>query len=167
MHACKTSVYNQQRCVNSNKWLRGEFPSSEKIPNIIFSFFAVPPPHNYILDHSKQLFFYNFSLNASFQRVSKLGCYPILLSIWKYWQLTQFYPFLTPIYPYPNPTPLLPNRSFYLVRGIKGFPPHIIHTRTQNKVFSSDFAGLARNQHHSLFSPQVPVSTYLQSVRKM
>ena len=44
--------------------------------NIIFSFFAVPPSQNYILDHSKQLFFYNISsLNASFRQVSKLGYY--------------------------------------------------------------------------------------------
>ena len=74
-HAFKTSVYNQQRCVNNNKRVR-KIPSSEKICNIIFSFFAVPPSHNYILDHSKQLFFYNISsLNASFRRVSKLSYY--------------------------------------------------------------------------------------------
>ena len=35
---------------------------------IIFSFFTVPPSHNYILDHSKQLFFNDISsLNASFR----------------------------------------------------------------------------------------------------
>ena len=45
--------------------------------NIIFTFFAVPP-QNYILDHSKQLLFYNISsLNASFRRVSKLGYYQL------------------------------------------------------------------------------------------
>ena len=66
-HTFKTSVYNQQRSVNNNKRLR-IFPSGEKICNIIFSFFAVPPSQNYIFDHSKQLFFYNISsLNASFQ----------------------------------------------------------------------------------------------------
>ena len=74
-HAFKTSVCNQQRCLSNNKRLR-EFPSGEKIRNIIFSFFAVPPSQNYILDHSKQLFLYNISsLNASFRRVSKLGYY--------------------------------------------------------------------------------------------
>ena len=77
VHVFNTSVYNQQRCVNNNKRLR-EFPSGEKIRNIIFSFFAVPPSHDYIFDHSKQLFFYNISsLNASFRRVSKLGYYLI------------------------------------------------------------------------------------------
>ena len=66
----KTSVYNQQRCVNNNKRV-GKILSGEKIRNIIFSFFTAPPSHNYILDHSKQLFFYNISsLNASFRRVS-------------------------------------------------------------------------------------------------
>ena len=44
--------------------------------NIIFSFFAVPPSHNYISDNPKQLFFYDiFSLNASFRCISKLGYY--------------------------------------------------------------------------------------------
>ena len=52
-------------------------PSGEKIRNTIFSFFAVPPSHNYIFDDFKQLFFYNISsLNGSFRHVSKLGYYP-------------------------------------------------------------------------------------------
>ena len=81
-HAFKTSVYNQQQSVNNNKRLR-IFPSGEKICNIIFSFFAVPPSLNYIFNHSKQLFFYNISsLNASFRRISKLGYYPCYICIW-------------------------------------------------------------------------------------
>ena len=92
-HAFKTSVYNQQHCVNNNKQLR-EFPSGEKLRNIIFSFFAVPPSHNYILDHSKQLFFYNISsLNASFRRVSKLGYYRFVNKLPIQYRLGQFFLF--------------------------------------------------------------------------
>ena len=75
-HSFKTSVYNQQRCGNNGKPLRNIPERWKKKRNIIFSFFAVPPSHNYIFDHSKQLFFYNISsLNTSFGRASKLGYY--------------------------------------------------------------------------------------------